>query len=548
MAELLIGPLLRYVDETSASIWVETDAPSEVGVAAQGRPAATGHTFTVHGHHYALVDLDGLEPGSQVDYTVTLDGHPAWPNPALRPPDDDSALPASSIHPLDPGGPMRLAFGSCRMSLPHDRLHNGTHGVDALRAYAQRLAGLPRPQWPAMLLLLGDQVYADETSPAMRDVIRSRRDPDVPPGLEVADFEEYAQLYRLAWTDPWIRWLLATVPSAMIFDDHDVRDDWNTSWTWRQQIREQPWWRNRITGGLAAYWLYQHLGNLSPSERADDPAFVTVSQVEGDAGAVLDEFAWMADQEPSRYRWSYSRDLGKVRLVMLDSRAGRVLQPGARRMLDDTDSAWFEAQARGDVDHLLVGTSLPFLLPLGVHHAEAWNEALADGAWGKSMARLGERIRQGIDLEHWAAFGTSFEAMASTVRDVASGGRGVPPATVAFLSGDVHYSYAARVRLPDEREETSRVYQLVCSPLRNPLQPLLRWANVLSATRPVGLVGRALAAAAKLPPPGIGWTLPVRPRFGNAIATLELTGRRAQVRWEMVTLSGTWKELGRLDA
>ena len=65
-----------------------------------------------------------------------------------------------------------------------------------------------------MLLFLGDQVYADETSDAMRDFIASRRDIETPPGEELADYEEYAHLYRLAWTEPSIRWLLSTCSSA----------------------------------------------------------------------------------------------------------------------------------------------------------------------------------------------------------------------------------------------------------------------------------------------------------------------------------------------
>ena len=47
-----------------------------------------------------------------------------------------------------------------------------------------------------------------------------------------------------------IRWLLSTVPSAMIFDDHDVHDDWNTSIDWVTEMREKAWWRKRIVGGL----------------------------------------------------------------------------------------------------------------------------------------------------------------------------------------------------------------------------------------------------------------------------------------------------------
>ncbi len=48
----------------------------------------------------------------------------------------------------------------------------------------------------------------------------------------------------------------------MIFDDHDIRDDWNTSASWRRDMWATDWWRDRIVGGLAAYWVHQHLGNL----------------------------------------------------------------------------------------------------------------------------------------------------------------------------------------------------------------------------------------------------------------------------------------------
>lgn len=75
------------------------------------------------------------------------------------------------------------------------------------------------------MLFLGDQVYADITSEAMQVFSRGRRENSEPPRKELADFAEYAHLYALAWTDPANRWLLSTLPSAMIFDDHDIRDD-----------------------------------------------------------------------------------------------------------------------------------------------------------------------------------------------------------------------------------------------------------------------------------------------------------------------------------
>jgi hypothetical protein len=34
-----------------------------------------------------------------------------------------------------------------------------------------------------------------------------------PPGAELKDYEEYAHLYKLAWSDPANRWLLSTLPA-----------------------------------------------------------------------------------------------------------------------------------------------------------------------------------------------------------------------------------------------------------------------------------------------------------------------------------------------
>ena len=67
-AEIVVGPLLRYVGTTTATVWVETSAAAEVTI--------LGHratTFQVERHHYALVLLEGLEPASVIPYDGRLD-------------------------------------------------------------------------------------------------------------------------------------------------------------------------------------------------------------------------------------------------------------------------------------------------------------------------------------------------------------------------------------------------------------------------------------------------------------------------------------------
>ena len=113
--------------------------------------------------------------------------------------------------------------------------------------------------------------------------------PPIAPGEQIADFEEYTRLYREAWTDPDIRWLLSTVPSVMVFDDHDVdrRLEHFLAVGPRTPART-PWWEARITGAFMSYWVYQHLGNLSGGGAPKtSKIYQQVMAADGDAGPVL---------------------------------------------------------------------------------------------------------------------------------------------------------------------------------------------------------------------------------------------------------------------
>ncbi len=74
MTTLRLGPLLRHAGSDEATVWVQTDAPCEVEVRPEGFAAATEHTFTVEGHHYALVHVTGLPADAAIPYEVALDG------------------------------------------------------------------------------------------------------------------------------------------------------------------------------------------------------------------------------------------------------------------------------------------------------------------------------------------------------------------------------------------------------------------------------------------------------------------------------------------
>ena len=534
-ASLLLGPLLRHVGATTATVWVQTSAPGRVRVAAAGGATAAADTFTVHGHHFAVCEITGLAPGSVLPYEVFLGGERVWPEP-------ESVFPPSTLRTLDPDAPTRLLYGSCRTPGGDTPEGSDRRGPDLLRATARRLAAEP-VEGNLVMLLIGDQVYADEIREPMRAFLRERRTGGGEPADEVVRFDEYAELYRQAWSDPQVRWLLSTVPTLMVFDDHDIRDDWNTSAAWRRAMDDRPWWRPRITSGLGAYWVYQHLGNLSPAERDGDRLWSRVRASGADAGEEVDAFALRAHEEPESYRWSHRHDIGGVRVLMLDTRCGRALgendpSDGSRSILGALGHAWLDEHLTGGPDHVVVASTVPVLLPPAVHHLEAWNEAVCAGAWGRRLRGPAERLRQALDLEHWGAFRYSFARLADTVSRVARGERGPAPASVLLLSGDVHFSYAAAARHRDAGGDGSVILQLVSSPLRNQMSANLRRAARASASAPVHLAGRIMAWLAGVPRSPLRWRLSTKPYFGNTIGEVSFTGRTARAQWYHVAGGG----------
>jgi hypothetical protein len=526
MVDLLLGPMLRHVGEDDATIWVETSAPCEVEIWAGGTRGRE-RTFHVGGHHYAIVVLTGLEPASSTEYLVRLDGQVVWPAP-------DSPFPPSRIRTVDGSRPIRLIFGSCREAPRSGGFRHRDDRADVLDAYATRMLSQHHERWPELMLFVGDQVYADDTSAAMQEFIKSRRDIRKPPQAEVADFEEYTRLYLETWSEPKMRWLLSTMPTSMIFDDHDVRDDWNTSHAWRLDMQKQPWWDRRITGALMSYWIYQHLGNLSPAGLQADETYRAVRDV-ADAEDTLRDFARAADREADGAKgamWSYRRDFGPVRLLVIDSRCGRILGDGRRSMISDAEFEWVERQTEdGPYEHLVVVSSMPWLLPRALHGIESWNEALAGGSRGRLLGRVAEWIRRLIDLEHWAAFRESFDRLAVVFGQVGRGERATPaPSTIVVLSGDVHHTYVSEADYPVALK--TRVFQITCSPIQNTIPRPMRFVFSVSWSRMVERGVRVLDRLTRVPSLPIAWHHPSGPHFGNMLASVTFDGRSARAQFE----------------
>ena len=163
-----------------------------------------------------------------------------------------------------------------------------------------------------------------------------------------------------------------------------------------------------------------------------------------------------------------------------------------------------------------------------MHWLEAWNEVVADGAWGKGVKKLAEKLRQELDLEHWPAFQESFRRMCDLLLEVGAGRRGEAPSTICVLSGDVHHAYLARGRLPSG---LGRAVRGLAGGLLAVPQPA---GHQRAARHPRRLDDARRAGHARARPSrrrarsDVEWRLAhEKPWFNNQVASLELDGRRA---------------------
>ena len=174
---------------------------------------------------------------------------------------------------------------------------------------------------------------------------------------------------------------------------------------------------------------------------------------------------------------------------------------------------------------MIIASTLPVFLPIGIHHLQAWNEALCAGRWGRLAANLSERLRRAVDLEHWAAFNRSFEQLCDWLRTVARGTDGAePPASILLLGGDVHCSSIAR----SISEPAARAACTSSSARRSAIPSRRRSGASCEATgsRLSEKLFSRLAKLAGVATPSASWTPIRQATFDNALGELCSTAAR----------------------
>ncbi len=480
MRDLCVGPFVRAIRPNGVVIWTEWSHACEVTLTVTEADQNAGRepsslvthvrTVMVGGRYYALSQLTGLQPATWYTYQVTASEQ-----------QKESVVEETTIQCFrtldlpDAQNTLRLAYGSCRK----------LSGIepDALSAFGSWLTASVEQResvWPHILLLIGDQIYADDFT-GRRKQKRFHTQPD--PAAEVVDtqsFEDFAQLYQEAWSDQGIRQVLAVLPTYMIFDDHEISNGWNTSPTWRVYALQHGFERT-LVDGLVAYWIYQGWGNIG-MDAPDEHVLLTIMQRAAQDGQdVLEGLRACIRKviyQEQTLKWHYTiptlpplfvADVRSDRPAIFDGRDPANVAPRimSQEQMEEL-RAWMKEHA--EVTTLLV-SSVPAILPSLISFAEyvmgvrpfQGNAAGPLRRFGHMLAGRQQKVALRMSFDHWPVFGATWRELvklfATSTKDI------------VILSGDVHFSYSIKARrtLFSTRRSPS-IYQLVASPFKNELE------------------------------------------------------------------------------
>ena len=540
---ILAGPILRRVSRERIVLWLASRRPlrfqlhllepqqAEVVILldkAQQQQIRVGRDCYIQ-----LLDVE-LEAPLPQDEPIAYDlrwqeahenawhGIAEWA-PELLYPDED--LPHFVIRSRVDG----ILHGSCRK--PH---HASCDGLVTADAWLQQRHDQPR-EWPALLMLTGDQIYADDVAGPMLTAIHQLIDelglyPETLEGALVADsaelftsphnyyrrsellpqraantnlrerfFEgarkpifstsnadnhlitlaEMLAMYLLVWSpEPWrnlsqtqpelppdlaeryqrerealvgfvdglprARRLLAHLPTLMIFDDHDITDDWNLTAAWEETAYGHPFSRRIIGNALVAYLLCQGWGN-------NPDAF---------SGETLKQLrAWSEEPQATRQdalidhllqfqQWHYKLPT-TPKLIVLDTRTRR----------------WRSERNFNRPSGLMDWEGLTEL-QTELLHQESAIIVSPTPIFGVKLIEVVQRVFTWlgysllVDAENWMAHRGTAKVIVNIFRHSRT------PGNFVILSGDVHYSFMYDVCIRGLRDEP-HIWQITSSGIKN---------------------------------------------------------------------------------
>ena len=294
-----------------------------------------------------------------------------------------------------------------------------------------------------------------------------------------------AELFRIGV--PHVARALANVATYMIFDDHDVTDDWNLHKKWTNRVYSKEFGRQLVRNAVMAYGVFQGWGNdpvvfetgknkelLDEIERlyAGDGPYPVAGSTEridtlcGVTGAAFTEQAV----------WNYIVPAPKMRVVVLDTRTRRKFTGEGYLPPDlvglNRDQQLPAGPPTDGRELVFVVSAAPVLGPdiidtLGWPAAQVAIDVVHQGKGldgsGVQTANIGV---EKYDAEGWSSNDLARETLLARLATYPR---------IVLLGGDVHFAdsltldyYKKGVTAP------SRIVQLTSSPARNKFKDVVK--------------------------------------------------------------------------
>ncbi|MFE8702763.1 hypothetical protein ACFYKX_19350 [Cytobacillus sp. FJAT-54145] len=279
---------------------------------------------------------------------------------------------------------------------------------------------------------------------------------------QIEDLQTYHQAL------PKIRRLLANIPTYMIFDDHDLTDDWNISRAWEDNVSNSALGSHIISNGLSAYWAFQGWGN-NP-DVFDDLFLLTIWK----------HFQTLEPFSPSYRKWTkmllnfdswhYVAPSNPVTLV-LDTRTMRSFTPRPQptkigKVIKETTSGpelisksgWETIEKTLLASEWKSGTPLAIVSAAPLYGIGIIESFLFHVAFPLQLLRF--PVRTSFDLEAWKFNGKGYYEFHRRLKNW-------NPSQCFILSGDAHIASAVKSTITFADHPPNTLYQFTSSPMKN---------------------------------------------------------------------------------
>ena len=610
MPQVIAGPIVRKVTSTECHIWVVTsnaDSPTLNLSANEVVVSGNCQRETIRVGKYAFIHLlsftssEPFEDTARIGYSLSFSDdaqQASWENEQrglLY--DGQSSL---CFHYTET--PETILHGSCRK--PHFHSDDALAQVDVLHKNAFK----KQDDFPDLLLMTGDQIYADDVAGPMLKAIHSVIDRlglyhEALEGAVVTNTNELAThehgyyereqllpqiatntvlssiffgakkkpvftsvnaqnhligsaeiiaMYLLVWSDtlwadinidkdgippkyhaifdkehealngfvkqlPQVRRALAHIPTYMIFDDHDVTDDWNLTRGWEQEVYGNPLSKRMIGNALIGYLLCQGWGN-APKKVA--PLIAKVQESMGESG--LNSHDEIIDDLLDFDQWHYRLDTTPP-IEVLDTRTQRWRSESNM----NKPSGLMDWEALCDFQHSIIGKESVIVVSAAPIYGVKVIEAIQ-----KVFTFFGKALT--VDAENWMAHKGTANVILNIFRHYKT------PPDFIILSGDVHYSFVYDVRLRFRRN-SPHITQFTCSGLKNAFPDgLIKWLDRLNrvlyrSKSPLNLFTRRRNMSVKAREPSLGYGELFN---GCAIGVLKISQKNTDVQCKALLSNG----------